>query len=519
MDRNRAIWQHRWEILGAALVILALYLTSFLSFLLFHSLIELFTITVGAGVFVIAWNSRTFLNNNYLLFIGIASIFVSLIDVIHVLAYPGMGVFPGDTRNLSPQLWLAGRYLRTISWIIAPFLLGRRFSHRLQVGVYFLVTVGLLLSIFYWKVFPAAYLAGLGLTQFKIISEYVICVLLLVATGLLLRKREAFDPTVLQLLVASLLLTALAEMMFTSYISFYGPATVIGHLVRLVAYYLLYKAIIETGLAKPYALLLRDLRLSDDRRRQYAAALEEQNRDLIAIEGGLVDESTALRARNEELDAFAHTVAHDLKSPLAVIIGSSDVINRVKDLTRDELQHLLMQIKSTAFQMDGIIDNLLLLSEIRREEAPRQPVDMAAVVENVITRLSQQIKDNRARLTLPESWPTAMGYGPWIEEVWANYITNALKYGGPNPCIELGASIEPAGMVRFWTRDEGPGLRPEAQDVVFTPFTQRPKIGRKGHGLGLSIVLRIVQKLGGQVGFQSNGGRGTEFYFTLPAAA
>ena len=91
----------------------------------------------------------------------------------------------------------------------------------------------------------------------------------------------------------------------------------------------------------------------------------------------------------------------------------------------------------------------------------------------------------------------AIGYGPWVEEVWANLITNALKYSGLSLCVELGATRPGDGMIRFWTRDNDPGLSPKAKAGLFTPFTQLRHAHGAGHGLGLSIVLRIVEKLGG----------------------
>ncbi len=544
-----------------SITLIALYVTSLYSYLLFHSLIELFTIVVAGGIFVIAWNARGYMHNSYLLFVGIAAIFAAFIDLLHTLAYPGMGVFPGDTRNLSPQLWLAARFLRSISWLVAPFLIGRKLRVGWQLAVFAVVTSLLLLSIFYWKVFPVAYVVGTGLTSFKVNSEYIICAILLAATALLYRKRAYFDPAVLRLLVASLLLTVAAELTFTSYVNFYSTATMVGHLIRLVAYYLLYKAIIETGLVKPYSILLRDLKLSDDQVREDAQALASENRNLIRVQGQMLEDAAALQsqnlglirvqgqmledaaalqsqnlglirtqgqmredaailqAHNDELDAFAHTVAHDLKNPLAVIITTADVIDHVTDLSKDELRGFLKNMKAVAFEMNGIIESLLLLAEVRKVEAPRETLNMAEIVADVHKRLDPMIKEYRGRLTQPRNWPCAVGYGPWIKEVWANYISNALKYGGPSPRVELGANYESNGMIRFWTRDKGAGVPPEIRASLFTPFSKRRKSRKEGNGLGLSIVLRIVQKLGGQVGVESNGGRGSVFYFTLPAAA
>ena len=499
-------------------LLIGLYLTSLHNYLLFHSLIELFTIIVAAGIFVIAWNARGYMNNSYLLFIGVSSVFVAFLDLLHTLAYEGMGVFPGDTANLATQLWVAGRYVQSLSWLIAPLFLERRLVLRYQIAAYALITGLLILSIFHWQIFPVAYVEGAGLTTFKKISEYVIALLFMGSIGFLLQRREQFDRSVSRLLVLSLTLTIVSEIAFTSYVSVFGSANLVGHLVRLVAWYVLYKAIIETGLVKPYAILLRDLKRSKDQLGQYAATLQAQNKDLMLSENRLREDAATLRARNEELDAYAHTVAHDLKNPLCVIITTGDIINEVADLSHKELRECLQQIKTTAYEMDNIIDNLLLLSEVRKVQSPSEPVDMGMVVNTVRNRLKYLIRQYRGRLIYPKVWPTAIGYAPWIEEVWVNYISNALKYGGPAPRVELGATPLPNGMIRFWTRDGGPGLLPEAQASLFTPFPQLRKARTAGHGLGLSIVLRIVEKLGGQVGVESEVGKGSMFHFTLRAA-
>lgn len=518
LKKQSVLTQTRRAILVGALLLLALYLISRQSYLLFHSLIELFTIIVAAGIFVIAWNARGFLSNNFLLFIAVASVFVALLDLLHTLAYEGMGVFGGNTANLATQLWIAGRYLQAFSWLFAPYFLGRKLKLDIVVGAYALVTAWLLLFSFYWGIFPPAYLAGTGLTLFKKISEYAVSLIFLASIGMLVYKRREFDPLVWQLLIISLIVTIGAEIAFTSYASVYGEANLIGHLLRLLAFYLLYKAIIETGLVKPYAILLRDLKRSDDQLREYAVTLQQQNQQLLRTENQLREDGAALKARNEELDAYAHTVAHDLKNPLSAIIAASDVINEVANLTPKELREYLQSIKVTAFEMNDIIDSLLLLSEVGRIEAPLGPVDTARVLSKVGNRLKYFIRERRGRIILPDEWPAVIGYEPWVEQVWANYISNAMKYGGQSPCVELGATPEPDGMIRFWVRDTGPGIPIEAQAALFTPFRQLHKLKRDGHGLGLSIVLRIVEKLGGKVGVESQVGKGSTFYFALPAA-
>jgi signal transduction histidine kinase len=129
------------------------------------------------------------------------------------------------------------------------------------------------------------------------------------------------------------------------------------------------------------------------------------------------------------------------------------------------------------------------------------------------------IMEQQAKVILPPVWPDALGYGPWIEEVWANFLSNALKYGGRPPCVELGASARSDGMLRFWMRDNGPGIPPEARTQLFTQGNPLRRLSVSGQGLGLPLVHNIVEKLGGEVGVESETGRGSLFFFTLPAAA
>jgi len=251
----------------ALLVLAVLYVSSGYSYLLFHSLAEVFAVIIACGIFMVAWNSRKFLDNQYLLFIGIAYLFVGLLDLMHMLTYKGMQVLPGFNANTPTQLWIAARYLQSFSLLTAPLMFRRRLHPFLLVIAYGVATGLLLLSIMLWRNFPDCFLPGTGLTPFKICSEYVICLALSASGALIFKYRREFDPAVLRWLLASVLLTILSELAFTSYVSVYGPANLIGHYLKIVAFYCIYKAIIETGLTKPYELLFRNLKQAKERYR------------------------------------------------------------------------------------------------------------------------------------------------------------------------------------------------------------------------------------------------------------
>ena len=225
-----------------------------------------------------------------------------------------------------------------------------------------------------------------------------------------------------------------------------------------------------------------------------------------------------LKARNEDLDAFAHTVAHDLKNPLSLMLGFADALAEdYETMPREQMGHHLKSIARSTRKAEHIINELLLLSSVRKEDVTARPLNMADIISEVEERLAGMLEDDQMQFIKPDSWPEALGYAPWVEEVWANYISNAIKYGGSPPLVQIGATIQRNDTIAFWVSDNGEGLTAEQKDQLFTPFKQLSNVRAKGHGLGLSIVRRIVTRLSGRVGVRSEPGQGSTFFFTLPA--
>ncbi len=249
-------------------------------------------------------------------------------------------------------------------------------------------------------------------------------------------------------------------------------------------------------------------------------SLRALQKQLQAASHELATQLEELQARNEELDTFARAVARDLKAPLTSIIGFADMLEKIHaTLSDEELRESLRTIVSNGRKMDKIIDELLFLAGVRQaERVDIKPLDMAAIANAALQRLANTIKEHQADIILPASWPTALGYGPWVEEVWTKYISNAIEYGGQPPRVELGATTEADGVVRFWVRDNGPGLTTEEQARLLIPSGQYAQTPAQGRGLGLVIVRRIMEKLGRKASVESTGGRGSVFSFTLRGA-
>ncbi len=225
--------------------------------LLFHTLAEMFAITVAIATFMVTWNARRYITSGYLLILGISYFFVAGIDLFHTVAYKGMGLIPGATVDLPTQLWLAGHYLQAAALLIAPFFIKRKPNHWL-VFLGFGAGAAALLASIALGVFPVAFGPD-GLTSFKIGSEYVISIAMLIALVLLYEQRQRFEHSVWLLLSASIVIGIAAEISFTVYTDPFGLPNTIGHILRVIMYYLVYRAIVEASLKGPYDVLFREL--------------------------------------------------------------------------------------------------------------------------------------------------------------------------------------------------------------------------------------------------------------------
>jgi two-component system, sensor histidine kinase and response regulator len=252
--------------------------------------------------------------------------------------------------------------------------------------------------------------------------------------------------------------------------------------------------------------------------REELLARIQHHLQLHSLQKELLSKSEDLAQKNAELEAYAHTIAHSLKTPLAAAGRFLEILSKYKsDGLTDEQRHLAQQAYTALATTGGAVDALLLLSTVAQQSVELRPLQMGVLVDQALNQLADLQARTRAVIKLPKAWPVALGYAPWVGEVWLNLLSNALKYGGSPPGIELGGTLEGA-HVRFWVRDNGQSLSEEERKRVFVPFTRLHQERAAGHGLGLATVQRIVSKLGGKVGVGAGSHGGNEFFFELPAA-
>lgn len=220
-----------------------------------------------------------------------------------------------------------------------------------------------------------------------------------------------------------------------------------------------------------------------------------------------------------DLEAYSHTVAHDLKNPLHMMMGMNQMLSiDLPDAAPHIRQYLDLQMQS-GMRMRNIIQDLLFLAQVRAQsEIVPVPLAMTPMVKNVLIVLESEIQLTEAVIDVQDPMPEALGIEAWLEQVWTNFLSNALKYGGTPPLVRVRAEAQSNGMIRFSVQDNGAGLTEAQQAKLFRQFVRLEPDRAPGTGLGLSIVKRIIERLGGQVGVICPPNMGCTFYFTLPAA-
>lgn len=465
MKKIQALWLVTMSIVGLGV----LSWISTINFLLFHSFVEAFSIIIGVGVFMIGWNSIKFSKNYFLLFLGISTLFVGLLDFVHMLSYKGMAVFPHNEANTPTQLWIAARYLQCISYAVSIVFIRRKFRPYVIMGAYVLITVVLLLMIFYWHIFPDAFIEGIGLTSFKIYSEYIISTILLLSMLLLYKNRAAFSRSVFVWLMITGVTTIMSELAFTFYVSVYGASNVIGHVFKVVAVYGLYRAVIEASLITPYELLFREIKES-----------EEKYINLY-----------------ERLKITNKIMRHDILGKLTNV----RMLLEVSGLSKKDRN--ISDAYESASDGVRIIDKMRQLERAADTGGKLEEMDLRKILEEVSLNagIKVNIKGN-GKATVDDA----------ISSVFENLIRNARIHGEVKDVdidIEQGNST-----VIIRVKDRGHGIPKSARRQIFREgFTS----GKTGHtGLGLYIVKKTIKRYNGLIHFRPNNPRGSIFIIELP---
>ena len=466
-------------------------LTSFYNYLLYHSLVESFSIVFAIGVFFFAWNSRRFSKNRLILIIGYAYLFVGFIDLLHMLSYKGMGVFVGYGADLPTQLWIAARFMESLSLFLVFHFIQRKCNTTLIFLGYVFVTTILLLSIFYLEIFPECLIEGSGLTPFKKTSEYIISLILFVTILQLFKIRGLFEKQVFRLLLISLILTIFSELAFTLYVNIDGLSNLVGHIFKIVSYYLIYKAVIELGLEKPYGLMSRSLKQSEislmDVNQKLRLEIETRNKVQSQLEDSLQEKETLLRE-----------IHHRVKNNMAII---SSLLNlQIDKVTsgnaRDALQDSRLRVQTISL-IHKTLSHSDRFSSINMQ-------DYLSALGNTILKSFSAGPDIKLEIHAEGIQIAAKQVTP-LSLIVTELLTNSLKYAFPTDrkgCINVSLRRLDQEM-ELIVADDGVGMC-EGSDW------------EKSESLGLHLVHTLVKnQLAGSIEMVSQNGLIFKIKFTL----
>lgn len=482
---------------------------SFYNYLIFHTLVEIFSVVVAGGIFIVAWNTRAYTSQDYLLFLGTAYLFVGLTDLFHTMAYKGMGVFPRATADEPTQLWILARFTEALALATAPSFARRKVRADLVFALFAAWTGFGLASIFYWKIFPSCFVEGQGLTSFKIAGEYVIVGLIVLAMVRLKGIQSLFSPRVYQLIFWALVSTIVAELSFTFYVNVYGLSNMVGHLFKLVSFVILYEAVLQTGFRDPIAVLFRDIKEGEARLREEKAKLAEKNVQLSRL--------------SEMKDHFLAMAAHDLNHPVGVIMTYGEfLLDEAAHALSSEQVEFLKTIVDSSRSMRNILNDFLDIAAIEagRLELHKVPTDMESLIHGIVA-LNRSFAAKKAMqidFTVEGFIPRLLVDPERMEQVMNNLLSNAVKFSPRGSRVEV-CLTQNANQVVLSVADQGMGIPKDRLDKLFRPFERLSKEAatkEKGSGLGLAIVKKIVEAHGGQVWVESEEGRGSTFFVAIP---
>ncbi|MDH3976271.1 MAG: ATP-binding protein [Deltaproteobacteria bacterium] len=477
------------------LFLAALYFVSLHNYLIFHNLAEMFSIVIAFSIFLFAWNSRRYFDNLYFIFLGIAYFYVGFLDSIHTLAYEGMPFFP-DEKHYATQIWIATRYMESIGLLMAfSFLKIKKKFNPIALFVLFSALTALILTtIFYWNIFPATYIDGMGLTPFKVINEYIICFILILAIVRLYRHKEGFDKKVFDCLLYSLIFTILSELSFTFYIDIYGFSNLTGHFFKIISFAFIYESIIATGLNRPYDILFRELKASE----------------------------RALTEANQTKDRFFSIISHDLKNPFTSLIGFSGALLENYDrLDEDTKKDFTKDIHESAEEIYDLLDNLLKWSFTQTGGITNEPknINIAPLIAENFSLMQQSAAHKKIALVSHiESDTLVFADENMVNTVIRNLISNAIKYTGEGGKVTLSSRTK-GNFLEISIADTGVGISEENLKKIFCGDIRYSGMegGRKtGSGLGLILCKDFIERQGGKIGVESKAGEGSRFHITLP---
>ena len=482
----------------------ALWLTSGYSYLLFHTIVEMTGIAIAAAVFMISWSSRGYVATQPFVLLGIGYLFVSVLDLLHTLAYQGMTVLPSG-QDYATKLWVAARGLQAL--VTLAFVLLARAGRTARSLPAFLVVGAAaalaVLSIFTWNVFPVSFVEGQGVTLFKKLCEYAISAILVACIALLALRKGTINRQERLYLAGAFALNAASELVFTLYVSAYGYQNLVGHLLKLGSFLLAYQALFSTKVRSRLALI----------------------EELRASTAGLAKREAELRAANLAKDSFFSILAHDLRNPIGGIQSLTEVLATKFDrLEPERVREMCVFLNDGVRQTSELLECILQWARAQtgRLEVKPSTVPLAELCDGILSM--QNAAAEGKGIVLESRLPSdaaAWADANMIATVLRNLVSNAVKFTARGGSVTL-SSETVAWRERVTVSDTGRGMTPEEIDKLFrigVHYSCAGTDGEHGSGMGLILCHELVTLNKGTIEVVSEPGKGSAFTLSLPRQA
>ncbi len=448
------------------LFITSLVVLSFTNYLLYHSIVEIISVAVAITAFTIIFNEPSRSVPGFIALIGYVYFGVAILDLLHTLAYKGMGVFPAATADLPTQLWVAARWLEAGGFLVAALVGRRRVRRGRSIFTVVAITFVLIGSIFWIPVFPKCFAEGAGLTPFKVASEYLISATLLIS-WFVLRQRKLVHGSVFVYFSVAIAMTIVGELFFTLYTDVYGVTNLLGHLFKAFSIYFIYLALVETALQRPLDVLFRGL-----------------VENAVELTQSVADKENLLREMN-------HRIKNNLQLITAILSLES------QSVSDEQAIRVLANTRERILGISEVHEQLYQYPDSSRIPLVRYLHDL---LENSISALRKQpIRLTVEGTDFPCSQSVAMRLGFIAVEFITNSIRHAFLTEDSDPSITVTVTSESTGTLCVEFSDNGTGFN---------------KKSHGSEGFGQDIIASLVNQLHGTM--KSKSGNGYQLQICLP---
>ncbi len=511
------------------------------SYLIFHNIIEFFSVMVSLSIFGIGWYSYDQSKNCNALFLSTAFLAIGLFDFMHTLSYSSImpAFFSPNTSNKGILFWLAARLTSGCVFLASAFIYPQTSNPLLSKRILLTAALALTGLVFFGIIYhendlPAMFIEGKGLTPLKIYLEYIVVILFVFSLVAYWYRLSKTGDRALVVYMVAFIMCMFSEIAVTSYKSIYDTFSMLGHIYKVIAFYLIYLGVFAISVRYPYMKLVdtsKELQEENLIRKRAEVELEKYRDHLEE----LIKERTAQLevAKGQAEDAnrakstFLANMSHELRTPLNAILGFSRLMKEGPDVTEEQRKNLDI-ITLSGGHLLNLINNVLDITKIEsgRMVLEEAPLDLYQLIQEMKSLLYVNAEERGLSFIVEQS-PELPRHievdGGKLRQILINLIGNAIKYTKHGGVILRATVVKRDTSRKVWLKfeveDTGTGISEEDSKRIFQPFIQLREQGaiETGTGLGLAICRQYVDLMGGQIDCFSKKGRGSVFFFEIPA--